>query len=157
MAAFWLGALLYVNIVVIPVIQKELSGDMNQLNKFVLALNAHGSKVILPVALLTIGFGLVRGIVFGPITSVDALLGTTYGHYFLVGLVGATCLLAWGMLVVGAAAKKLTTFPPEEVAKGGEVAEAHKAALDKLKLFVTLEITGFFVVFTVMILMRFTA
>jgi hypothetical protein len=155
-AAFWLGALLYVNFIAIPVINKELSSDMATLNRFVLALSAHATKVIFPVAVLAIIFGFLRGTVFGPLKGIEAVTGTTYGHYWLGGLVGGCSLLAWGIFLVGPAAKKVASFPPDEVAKGGAVADSAKAALKKLQLVAVLEVVGFFIVFTLMVLMRFT-
>jgi hypothetical protein len=62
----------------------------------------------------------------------------------------------WGNFVTGRAALKLNDFPVSEVARGtGPVSAAYIAQLQRLKLFALLELLGFLVVFSCMVLLAF--
>ncbi len=68
----------------------------------------------------------------------------------------ATATLSWGHFVLGRTAHHLETFPLTEVMKsGGAMALAFAAQVQRVKLLSLLELLGFFVIFTCMILMRF--
>ncbi len=100
--------------------------------------------------------GLLRGIVFGPVRSLDFVFGTAYGITFLIALLAALATFAWSQLVLTRAARRLDTFPLAEVMKsGGTATLAFAAQMQRVKRFALLELFGFFVIFTCMILMRF--
>jgi uncharacterized membrane protein len=62
----------------------------------------------------------------------------------------------WGHFAIGRAARRLEVFPLAEVMKSsGTVALAFAAQVKRVRLLVLLELFGFFVIFTCMILMRF--
>ncbi len=73
----------------------------------------------------------------------------------IAGLSAVTTLL-WGLFVTRRAAWRLDAFPLTEVVKaGGPVTLAFAAQMQRVKRFALLELFGFFVIFTCMILMRF--
>ena len=82
LGVFWFGSTLYVDFVLIPGLQTLTPGKAREAGA---AVGAQGVKVILPVAVLTILLGVIRGTVFGPIKSLEAL-GTIYGITWLVAL-----------------------------------------------------------------------
>ena len=146
---FWFGSTLYVDFVVIPALMTLPLEQQRSVSK---PLTMFSDRVLIPAAILVIVLGLVRGIVFGPVQSLDFLFGTAYGIAFLAAL--ATFL--WGHFAVGRAARHLETFPLADVMKsGGTVAGAFAAQVQRVKLLALLELFGFFIIFTCMILMRF--
>ena len=73
-----------------------------------------------------------------------------------MALLAALATFAWGQLVLTRAARRLDTFPLAEVMQtDGKVALAFVAQVQRVKLLALLELLGFFVIFTCMILMRF--
>lgn len=113
-------------------------------------LSELGRRVMIPVAALVILMGLLRGIVFGPVQSFSFLFGTAYGITFLIGFLAAVATFFWGLLVISREAKKLETLPANAKEQAG-----YDATLNRVKIFALLELLGFFVIFTCMILMRF--
>ena len=119
-------------------------------------LTRFSERVIIPAAILVIILCLVRGTIFGPVRSLDFLFGTAHGLTFLISGFPALATLAWGLLVLNRAARRLDTFPLAEVIKsGGTVALAYAAQVQRVKLLALLQLLGFFIIFTCMILMRF--
>jgi hypothetical protein len=98
---------------------------------------------------------ILRGTVFGQVRSLDALT-TTYGLTWLVALVAATGTFAWGKLVLEPAIDRMNAIPADEaLLPDGRMSPAMAAAVDSLKRLGGLELIGFLVIFTCMILMRF--
>jgi putative copper resistance protein D len=62
------------------------------------AMGPFSRRFMSTCALFTLGLGLLRGTVYGPIRSMDTLLGTPYGHTFMAALVGMILLQAWGIV-----------------------------------------------------------
>jgi len=150
---FWFGSTLYLDFVVIPAVMTLPLEQQRSVSK---PLTMFSERVIIPAAILVILLGLVRGTIFGPVRSLDFLFGTAYGITFLMALLAALATFAWGQLVLTRAARRLDTFPLAEVMQtDGKVALAFVAQVQRVKLLALLELLGFFVIFTCMILMRF--
>jgi len=150
---FWFGSTLYLDFVVIPAVMTLPLEQQRSVSK---PLTMFSERVIIPAAILVILLGLVRGTIFGPVRSLDFLFGTAYGITFLIALLAALATFAWGQLVLTRAARRLDTFPLAEVMQTDEkVALAFAAQVQRVKLLALLELFGFFVIFTCMILMRF--
>lgn len=150
---FWFGSTLYLDVVVIPAVMTLPLEQQRTVSK---PLTTFSERVIIPAAILVIILGLVRGTIFGPVQSWSFLFGTAYGLTFLLAGLSAIATLLWGHFVVAHAARRLDTFPLADVMKsGGTVALAFAAQVQRVKLLALLELLGFFVIFTCMILMRF--
>jgi uncharacterized membrane protein len=115
-------------------------------------LNTQGQRVFVVVAPAVILLGFIRGTFLGPIKDLDALFGTAYGITWLVALVAAVLTYLWGRLVIGGAIEKMDLAP---INPDGTASPELAAATDRVKLVVSLELIGFLVIFTCMILMRF--
>jgi hypothetical protein len=140
---FWFGGSLYLNFMVVPVV---LSLPLGQQRAVAIPL----------VAILVILLGLLRGTVWGPVHTFAFLFGTAYGVTFLTSLLVASGVELWGHFVAGRAAAQLNTFPLAEVMKPeSATATAFDAQVQRVKLFALVELLGFFIIFTCMILMRF--
>lgn len=152
LSIFWFGGMLYLNVVVVPTLLKM---PLEQQRPVTAALGLSTSKIFMPVQALVIVFGLLRGTLYGPIDSIAAL-GTPYGTRFLVSLVSTLALAGFGHGVSGRAARKLGTFPMDEVAKGtGPIADAYRAQASRVKTYVGVQLLAFLFIYTLMILMRF--
>lgn len=137
---FWFGGALFSNFVLGPYLVR-LPPD--RLREFLVPFARHSSRIIQPVAIMTIVLGFLRGTVFGPVRSLDALFGSAYGLTWLAALVAATFTLAWGMRTVRTAIA--------ETEAGADIGRATGKALRNLGI----ELLGFAVILTAMLLMRF--
>jgi uncharacterized membrane protein len=150
---FWFGSTLYLDVVVIPAV---LTLPLEQQRSVSKPLTIFSIRVLTPAAILVIVLGLIRGIVFGPVRSLDFVLGTAYGITFLLAFLAAVATFVWGRFAVDRAARHLETFPLAEVMEsGGTVALAYTVQAKRVKLLALLQLLGFFIIFTCMILMRF--
>ena len=150
---FWFGSMLYLDFVVIPAVMTLPLEQQRTVSK---PLTMFSDRVLVPAAILVIILGLVRGTIFGPVKTWSFLIGTAYGLTFLLAFLAAVATLLWGHFATGRAARHLEAFPLTEVVKsGGAVALAFNAQVQRLKLFALVELLGFFIIFTCMILMRF--
>jgi putative copper export protein len=137
---FWFGGVLFSNFVLGPTLMRLPS---DQLRQFMVPLARQADRVMLPVSIITILLGIVRGTVLGPIGSLGDVTGTDYGVIWLVGLVAAVFTATWGTLNGRRVAA--------QVAAGVDVREATSAALRNLGI----EMLGFLVILTTMILMHY--
>ena len=140
LGTFWFGGILFSNFIIIPAIMRLASDRQGEI---VHNIAAQGQRIIPAVAIGTILLGVVRGTVFGDIKDL-AGLGTAYGIWWLIGLIAAVATFAWGTWVLSPAAERITAGGP-----------ADSAALGRVKMYALLELVGFFVIFTTMILMHF--
>ena len=105
--------------------------------------------VLVPVLII---LGVVRGTLLGPIKDVGDVFGSTYGITWLVALVAAIATFLWGRIVINGALQTMNEAP---VNADGSATLQLEAATARVKVVVVLELVGFLVIFTCMILMRF--
>lgn len=149
----WFGGTLYLDVVVIPALMTLPLEQQRAVSKPVTLFT---NRLLFPSAILVILLGLVRGTLFGPVQSWDFLIGTAYGLTFLIAFLASVATFLWGHFVIDPAARRLDAFPLEEVMKsGGAGAFAFAAQVKRVKVVAILQMLGFFVIFTCMILMRF--
>ena len=148
-AILWFGNSLSLATITIPAIsrlplvrQQEIGAELGE----------RGTRVIDIVAPAVIVLGVLRGTLFGPIRDANALFGTAYGLTFLVALIVALATFVWGRFVIVPATRALAAAP---VNPDGTPTAELDAALARAKRVTVLELIGFIVVFTCMILMRF--
>jgi uncharacterized membrane protein len=139
---FWFGGALYGNIVLFPVVLKL----PEQLQRAVMnPLLSAGDRVIVPVAILTILLGVLRGTVLGRIHAIGDL-STAYGIAWLVGMITAILVLGLGVYLSNEAKRLMTS---------SESGAAYMTAGRGLQVAAVADLLGFFVIFTAMISMRF--
>ncbi|HVC76312.1 MAG TPA: hypothetical protein VND96_07335 [Candidatus Micrarchaeaceae archaeon] len=144
----WFGGDVYANLVVTPVLATLPPQQQRRVGHL---LRERGERVIFPIALATIALGVVSGTVFGPVRSGEVLFGTLYGVTWLVSFIVAVGVALWDPLVLDRQVERVleddrSWVPGEE--KGPLV--LHRA----FGLFL-IELSGFLVIFSAMILMRF--
>jgi putative copper export protein len=139
-AIFWFGGAMFSAVVLGP---QLMTMPSDRLREFLVPLAHRGDKIVLPAALTAITLGILRGTVFGPIQTLDALLGTAYGLTWLVALVAAVTTLWWGT--------RTAHDTIADVEAGVDAMKATGKALRNLGL----EMLGFAVILSAMVLMRF--
>jgi uncharacterized membrane protein len=140
LAILWFGYSLSMSFLIAPALAKLPEGPQREAN---FHLGQLGQRVFPIVAPLVILLGIVRGTVFGPIDSIDALFGTAYGITWLVALVVAIAIVVNGARNIGPATVALKDAPD------------FAAAGARLQRLAQIDLVLFAIVFTCMILMRF--
>ena len=153
LAMLWFGGLLYADFILIPAFSTL---PLQTQRAAAAALGVRANRIIPPVAGLVILLGILRGTVFGQIRSLDALT-STYGITWLVALVVAIGTFVFGLRVIGPSLERLGTIPEAEAMNpDGSPSAKLQLLLEAAKRNSLLELLGFFVIFTCMILMRFS-
>ena len=145
----WFGNALVLDIIVIPAINRLPVVAQREVSSYI---GSRATPIFHVVVPLIIVLGIIRGTFLGPIKSLDLLLGSAYGWTWLVALVATILTYLYGLLVIIPALRSMDAAPVN--ADGSPTAELG-AATDRVKRLVALELLGFFVIFTCMILMRF--
>ncbi|MEX1156819.1 MAG: hypothetical protein WED12_06580 [Chloroflexota bacterium] len=149
---FWFGGALFANFVVVPAMMKLPAEPQQQ---FLKIFATQSERAMLIAASGTILLGIVRGTVFGEIKDF-ADLGSAYGIYWLIGLVAACITYVYGAWYMSPRANQLgADMAAAGVGPGGQMPPELAARLSSVKLLALLELVGFFVIFTAMILMHF--
>jgi len=145
----WFGYSLAMAIFVIPVLSSLPIPVQRQIGAGLGARTEPILDVLVPT-LVVLGF--IRGTVLGPIQSVADVFTTAYGITWLVALLAAVAVYLWSRFVIIGAIRLLNEAPltPD----GGPTPEM-EAALSRVERVTVLELLGFFVIFSCMILMRF--
>jgi uncharacterized membrane protein len=149
LAILWFGNSLSLAAITIPALNRLPLITQQQIGA---ELGKQGVRVIDFVAPAVIILGFLRGTVFGSIRDAGTLFGTAYGLTFLVALIVAIATFLWGRYVIVPATRTLASAP---VNPDGTPTAELDAALARAKRVTVLELIGFLVVFTCMILMRF--
>ncbi len=105
--------------------------------------------VLVPAVIV---LGVIRGTLLGPIKGVGDAFGSSYGITWLVALVAAIATFLWGRIVINGAIQRMNAAPLNADGTATAQLEGETA---RVKLVVVLELVGFLVIFTCMILMRF--
>ena len=149
LAILWFGNALAAAVVTIPAISKLPLVSQQAIG---IQLGERGGRMVDIVAPLVILLGFVRGTILGPIKDAGVLFGTAYGLTWLVALVVATATFLWGRYVIVPSTRALMSAP---VNPDGTPTPELDAGIERAKRVTVLELIGFLVVFTCMILMRF--
>jgi hypothetical protein len=145
----WFGTVLSLDVIVIPAINRLPIVAQRDVSSAIAARATPLFHVVVPTIII---LGMIRGTLLGPIRSVDALLGTAYGLTWLVALAATVGTYLWGLLVLVPAIRAMDAAP---LAPDGAGTPTLVAATDRVKGLIMVELVGFAVVFTCMILMRF--
>jgi uncharacterized membrane protein len=145
----WFGNALVLDVIVIPAINRLPVVAQREVASLI---GARATPIFHVVVPLIVVLGITRGTLLGPIKDLDFLFGTAYGLTFLVALTVTILVYLWGLFVIIPALHAMNRVPLN--ADGSPTPEL-AVATNRLKAVVSLELIGFFVIFTCMILMRF--
>ena len=145
----WFGNALVLAVIVIPALNTL---PMVRQREFGSAIGVRSNRIFSVVVPLIILLGFVRGTVLGPIRGVEVLFGTAYGWTWLVALAATILTYVWGLRAIAPGVIEMERAPlnPDGTASAELV-----SATDRVKRLVLLELLGFVVIFSCMILMRF--
>lgn len=116
------------------------------------SIGSRATPIFHVVVPLIIVLGFIRGTFLGPIKSVDDLFGSAYGLTWLTALTVTILTYLFGLFVIVPALHRMDLA---QVNPDGSPTPALAAATNQVKRLVSLELIGFLVIFTCMILMRF--
>ena len=145
----WFGNALVLDVIVIPAINRLPIVAQREVGSLIGARSTPIFQVVVP---LIIVLGFIRGTFLGQIKSLDVLFGTAYGLTWLVALVVTIATYLWGLFVIIPGLHVMDRAP---VNPDGTPTPELVDATNRIKRLVALELLGFFVIFTCMILMRF--
>src|SRR5215213_3233326 len=146
---FWFGTTLTMDFIVIPAISRLPIVGQREIASHIGSRASPIFRIVVPAIVV---LGVIRGTLYGPIKSLDAVLGTAYGLTWLAALALTIGLYVWGLRVLEPAINKMQAAPLN--ADGSATAEL-EAATNSVKRLVGLELLGFLLIFTSMVLMRF--
>jgi uncharacterized membrane protein len=141
--AAWFGGSLFANAVLLPYVSRQAPERQRELIGGVIL---GPERVMIAAALGAAVTGLLRGIVYGRIQSLDAV-GTTYGIVWLAAILVAVGVFAVGGRVTSPAARALRD--DDEAWAGGAGARAG-SLLTRVRLGFRLELTGITVILAFM-------
>jgi uncharacterized membrane protein len=118
--AAWFGGSLFANAVVLPYIGRQAAERRREL---VGGLILGPERVMIAAALTAAVTGLVRGVAFGRIQSIDSL-GTPYGLFWLASVLVAILVFGIGGRITSPAARVLRDDDGTSAAGSTEIAEA---------------------------------
>lgn len=145
----WFGNALALDVIVIPAINRLPIVAQREISSYI---GSRATPIFHVVVPLIIALGFVRGTFLGPIKSVDDVIGTAYGLTWLTALSVTVTTYLFGLFVIVPALRAMDQVP---VAPDGSPTPALETATNRVKRLVSLELIGFLVIFTCMILMRF--
>jgi len=145
----WFGNSLTLAMITIPAINRLPILAQREIGSH---LNSQAQRVFEIVAPSVIVLGFIRGTFLGPIKDLGAVFGTAYGVTWLIALVAAVLTYLWGRFAIGGGIRAMDLTP---INPDGTASPELVAATDRVKVVVVLELVGFLVIFTCMILMRF--
>jgi putative copper export protein len=149
LGVLWFGNSLVLAVITIPAINRLPIPVQRQFGREYGARATPVFDIIVPLLIL---LGMMRGTLLGPIDSLDDVVGTAYGITWLVGLLAAVATFLWGRFVIVGAVERMAAAPLTAEERPTPELEA---AVARVKRVTVLELIGFLVVFTCMILMRF--
>jgi uncharacterized membrane protein len=145
----WFGNALVLDVIVIPAINRLPIVAQREISSHIGARATPLFHVVVPMIIV---LGVIRGTFLGPIKTIEILLGSAYGLTWLVAL-GATILTyLFGLFAIVPALRRMDLAPVET---DGSPTPELGTATNHVKRLVGLELLGFLIIFTCMILMRF--
>ena len=141
-AIFWFGSTLFTDFVLMPAVMAMSPAGQRELGQ---RIGPIAARIEPRAAAATIVLGALRGTVFGPVQSPSAL-GTAYGLTWLVSLLLAVGLFAFGEWVLTPAVARIPrAATPEEQAR--LVGQVRRHALTQL--------AGFLLILVAMVAMHY--
>lgn len=146
--AAWLGGLLFANLVIVPFIAAQ---PWEHQRALVHGIVLGPERVMIGAALVAAVTGLIRGVVFGPITSLDALV-SPYGFVWVGAITTTITVFAVGGMVTSPAARRLRVQDALWTDDEGTAA-VRLAAIRRLRLGFRAELTGILLIVALMVLL----
>jgi uncharacterized membrane protein len=149
--AAWLGGSLFANLFLVPFALRQ---PIDRRRHLIQALLLGPERLMIGAALLVVVTGLARGILFGPIGTLEAL-ARPYGLVWLLSLIIVAMVFVTGGRLTGPAIRRLTQ--EDDLWNGQSATAAHRreALSRRLKIGFRVELCGILVVLGLMVLLRY--
>ena len=148
----WLGGAVFMNVVVLPALLALPVIEQRAMARRVIF---GPERMMIGAALLAAGLGIVRGTMYGPIDSLDALT-TPYGITWSAAVVITVMVFAVGGTLTSRTAHALLDDDRYwSSGPRGDEAEARAALVTRLRTAFRLELIGILTVFALMPILRF--
>ena len=142
-ATFWFGSTLFTDFVLMPAVMGMSPAGQRELGQRIGPITA---RLEPRAAVATIVLGGLRGTVFGPVQSLSALVGTAYGLTWLVSLLLAVGLFAFGEWVLTPAIARIPrTATPEEQAR----------LIGQVRRYTLIQLAAFLLILVAMVAMHY--
>ncbi len=92
-ALVWVGGQMFGALVVWPAL---LRAPADRAREIMGLFGRTGAPIMSAAVQLTLGLGLLRGTLLGPMRSLDVLFGSAYGWTFLASILLTVCVMAYG-------------------------------------------------------------
>jgi hypothetical protein len=145
----WFGTVLSLDVIVIPAINRLPIVAQREISSHIGARATPIMRVVVPTIIV---LGIIRGTLFGPIKDLGAVFGTAYGLTWLTSLLATIGVFVWGLRVLEPALQRMGAAP---LGPDGSATTELVAATNRVKGLVGVELLGFILIFSCMILMRF--
>ena len=145
----WFGYSLALAVFVIPAISPLPIPVQRQIGENLAKRATPILDVVVPTIIL---LGFIRGTLLGPIDGIGDVFSEAYGITWLVGLIAAVSTYVWGRLVIVPTVRRMAAVP---LGPDGATTPDLDAAVEQAKRVTAIELLGFLVIFSCMILMRF--
>lgn len=149
--AAWLGGSLFANLFLVPFALRQ---PIDRRRTLIESLLLGPERIMIGAALLVVVTGLLRGIIFGPITSLDAL-GRPYGLVWLLSLIIVAMVFVTGGRVTGPAIHRLTQEDDLWDHQPAAATRRREAISRRLIIGFRVELGGILVVLGLMVLLRY--
>jgi uncharacterized membrane protein len=148
--AAWLGASVFASLVLLPFVFGQPIERQRDLVRTVIL---GPERLLIGAAMLATVMGVVRGTVFGPIRTIEAL-GSPYGIVWLAAIGVTVAIFAVGGLVTSPAARRLASDDALWAVPAVEGAATGRADMvRRLRLGFTLELSGIVCVLALMVVL----
>ncbi|HEU5346755.1 MAG TPA: hypothetical protein VFU60_20575 [Ktedonobacterales bacterium] len=145
---FWFGSRLVVTFVLLPTMRKVSQANQRV---FLGELIRHFVRIEPTIGFMTLALGLLRGTVFGEVTSPSIAFGTTYGLTWTVALALGAAIAVLGGII----GRNFISLDSIKVTDDGSSQVAFDRRLGKTERYSRVSLALFLLIFTCMILMRF--
>lgn len=149
LAIAWFGSVMYRNLILFPTITHLAVAQQRTTGK---QIHEQSQQIIIPVAFLVVGLGIIRGTIVGQIQSPDDLINSAYGVTWLIALLLGIAIFIWEVFGVNSALDRL--YDDDDLWASATVLDL-VARMRSVRALAWIEFGGFCLIFTCMILMRF--
>ena len=149
--AAWLGGSLFANLVLVPFALRQ---PIDRRRQLIHSLLLGPERLMIGAALLVVVTGLARGILFGPIVTLEAL-SRPYGLVWMLSIIIVAMVFVTGGRVTGAAIHRLTQEGDLWTGQSATATRRRDALSRRLVIGFRVELGGILVVLGLMVVLRY--
>lgn len=149
--AAWLGGSVFANLFLVPFV---LGQPIDRRRQHIHSLLLGPERLMIGAALLVVITGLARGILFGPIVTLEAL-SRPYGLVWMLSIIVVASVFVVGGRVTGPAIHRLSLDDDLWVGQSAAATHRRDALVRRLVIGFRVELGGILVVLGLMVVLRY--